>query len=160
MIGRIYRLDGGGKFYIGSTTCDLKYRLKKHRSKSNENIAKNRQIYLHFKEVGWNNVTVSIIEEFEVNSRRDLLTKECEYIKNYLDDNTCLNKIRSIITPEEKKERDRKYGKIRREKNPEYERNRLKEWRKNNPEKWKEQYTRYNQKKHQILIEKDILCHS
>lgn len=153
MIGRIYRLEGGGKFYIGSTTCNLKYRLKKHRSKSKEDIALNTPVYVHFRELGWQNATITLIEEFEISSKKELLERECKIIKEFIKLKTCLNKNRPIISDEEKKERDKNYGYKRRQECPEKEYNRLKEWRKNNPEKWKEQYTRYNQKKK----EKDIL---
>lgn len=149
MIGRIYRLEGGGKFYIGSTTCTLKNRLKHHRSKSNEPIALNVPVYVHFRELGWQNASINLIEEFEISSRKDLLSRECEIIKQFIQEDECLNCNRPIITSEEKKERDRKYGKIRRETDPERERKRLQEWRKNNPDKRKEQTKRYNQRKNQ-----------
>jgi hypothetical protein len=152
MIGRVYKLEGGGKFYIGSTTCSLKNRLKHHRSKSSESISKNRQLYVHFRELGWENVNIILLEEFEISSRKDLLQRECEILKENINIETCLNRNLPIITPEEKKQRDRIGGKARREIDPERERLRLQEWRKNNPEKWKAQYTRYNQRKK----EKDI----
>ena len=40
MLASIYRLEGSGKFYIGSTTLPLKKRLNKHKSKSKEDISK------------------------------------------------------------------------------------------------------------------------
>jgi len=147
MIGRIYKLEGGGKFYIGSTTCDLKNRLKHHRSKSKEKIAEKRGLYVHFREIGWENATISVIEELEITSRKDLFARECEVIKNYIGIPDCLNKSRPVITKEDKKESDKLYGKIRRKQNMEKERNRVKEWRKNNPDKWKAQYDRANKKK-------------
>jgi hypothetical protein len=149
MIGRIYRLEGGGKFYIGSTTCSLKYRLKKHRSKSKEPVALNIPVYVHFREVGWENVNIILIEEFEIMTHKELLNRECQIIKEVIGTNECLNHNLPVRSREEKKERDRLYGKTRREKNPEHERNRLREWRRNNPEKWKAQYDRYNQMKKQ-----------
>lgn len=152
MIGRIYRLEGGGKFYIGSTTCNLKNRLKHHRSKSKEQVALNTPVYVHFRDLGWENVNIILVEEFEISSRKHLLQRECEIIKEHINTETCLNRNLPVITLEEKKERDRIYGKTHREMDRERERLRLKEWRKNNPEKWKAQYTRYNQRKK----EKDI----
>ena len=66
MIGRVYRLDGGEKFYIGSTTSELKTRLKKHKCKSNENIAKSRKVYVYFKTIGWENVRIILIKEIHI----------------------------------------------------------------------------------------------
>lgn len=147
MIGRVYKLEGGGKFYIGSTTCDLKNRLKHHRSKSKEDISKNRAVYVHFRELGWQNVTITLLYEFEVTNRRELYEKECEFIKQFIGTENCLNTIRSAITRIEKKESDAIYGKKRRQENHEHERKRLQEWRKNNPEKYKEQTRRYWERK-------------
>jgi Uri superfamily endonuclease len=143
MIGIIYRLEGGGKFYIGSTTSNLKDRLKKHRAKSNEDNSKNRASYIHFKNIGWSNVSITSIHETEVSTRRELLTKECEFIKTCIKDENCLNKNLPIITPEEKKLKDAEYGRSRRLENPERERLRVKKWRSENPDTWKLQYTSY-----------------
>ena len=139
--------------------CDLKNRLKHHRSKSKEQIALNTPLYVHFRELGWQNARIILLEEFEITSKKQLLERECEVIKQFLGLETCLNKIRPIITDNEKKERDSKYGRKRREENPDYERERLKEWRKNNPEKWREQTKRYFERKRERLREKDILTH-
>lgn len=147
MIGRIYKIEGGGKFYIGSTTCTLKNRMKHHRSKSKERVALNIPVYVHFRDIGWENATISLIDEFEIETRKDLLNREREIMEQFIGREECLNSNRPVITIEEKKQRDRDYGKTRREKDPERERTRLQEWRKNNPEKWKAQYDRYNERK-------------
>ena len=147
MIGRIYKLEGANKFYIGSTICELKYRLKKHRSKSNENISKNRPVYYYFKEIGWDNAVITLIKEVHINDRKELLTYEKEELLKFINDDNCLNSILPIITTEEKKKRDAEYGKKRRQLNPEKERERVKKWRSENPEKYKQQYSRYNVKK-------------
>jgi hypothetical protein len=146
MIGRIYKLEGGDKFYIGSTTCSLNKRFSRHKSKSKERIAENRPIYLHFKNIGWDNVTINLIDEFTYSSKQDILRREDDEIKKYIGDPRLLNNNRCIISPEEKKERDNEYSKNRRKQNPEYERLRLQQWRLLNPEKRKAQYTRHNQK--------------
>lgn len=147
MLGRIYKLEGGGKFYIGSTTCNLKYRLKKHRSKSKEQVSATIPVYVHFREIGWENATISLIEEFEMTSKPELLSRECTYIKQYIGTENCLNHNKPIITPEERKEQNRLYSKVRRKADPEHERARLQEWRKNNPDKRREQTKRYNERK-------------
>ena len=150
MKGLLYRLEGGGKYYIGSTTSTIKDRLKKHRSKSNEAIAKNREVYTYFKSIGWENITAILIDEFEIISKSELLAKECEVVKKHINDEKCLNRNLPVVTVEEKKIRDREYNKSRRLTNPDRERERLRQWRIDNPDKWKEQYSRYNKKKSQV----------
>jgi len=147
MIGRIYRIEGGGKFYIGSTTQELKKRLKNHRSKSKEKHRKTTPLYEHFNKIGWNNATITLISELEVDNRNDLLKKEDELVRENLSDENCLNKFCVTVTPEQKKEHDKIYGAIRRSKNKESERERVKQWRIANPEKWREQTARYRQRK-------------
>jgi hypothetical protein len=147
MIGKIYRLDGGDKFYIGSTTGDLKTRLKKHKCKSNEQISKSRKVYTYFKEIGWNNVTIRLIKDIEVTNRQELLSFEKEELLKVKNNLNCLNTALPITTVEEKKKRDADYGKKRRQENPERERERLQKWRKENPEKRKAQILREHNKK-------------
>jgi hypothetical protein len=147
MIGRLYRIDGGGKFYIGSTTQELKKRLKNHRSKSKENHRKTTPLYEHFNTIGWVTATITLIKEVVILNRLELLGIEDILVRNSLNDPNCLNKICVIVTPEQKREQDREYGKIRRESQKERERERVRIWRQNNPEKWREQTKRYRLKK-------------
>jgi Uri superfamily endonuclease len=147
MIGRLYRIDGGGKFYIGSTTQELKKRLKNHRSKSKETHRQLTPLYLHFNNIGWAAATITLIEEIEILNRVELLGMEDILVRNSLNDPNCLNKTCVIVTPEQKREQDREYGKIRRESQKERERERVRIWRQNNPEKWREQTKRYRLKK-------------
>ena len=135
MIGRLYRIEGGGKFYIGSTTQELKKRLKNHRSKSKEPHRKTTPLYEHFNRIGWNNATIT------------LLKREDDLVRENLSDENCLNKTCVIVTSDQKKEYDKIYGAIRRSKNKESERERVKQWRIANPEKWREQTARYRQRK-------------
>lgn len=149
MIGRIYKLECKStlKFYIGSSIHTLEDRLKKHRSKSNEESRKNTPLYKHFREIGWENAKMSLIKEVNFETRRDLLEMEKIEILKYIGEDLCLNRNRPIITTREKEDLDKEYAKIWRENNKEKDRLKLKEWRKNNPEKWKEQTKRYNKKK-------------
>ena len=154
MIGRIYKIDGGGKFYIGSTTQDLKTRLKNHRSKSKEISRQNTPLYIHFNLIGWEHASISVIHELEIADRVQLGLKEDEVIRENLHDERCLNKARVSITNEERKVRDSLYGKKRREKCKHEEKERVKTWRMLNPEKWKEQTRRYRQRKvHNAIVD-------
>jgi hypothetical protein len=148
MIGRIYKLEGGGKFYIGSTTSSLNRRFIRHKSKSKETVCENTPVYVHFRNIGWENCVISLIEELVFENRRQLLERETQEINKYLSNELCLNHNRPLITREQKKQMDVEYGKKRRHHNKEEECKRLQEWRKLNPEKYKAQYDRYNKKKY------------
>ena len=147
MIGRIYRITGGDKFYIGSTTQDLKKRLKNHRSKSKEISRQNTPLYNHFNSIGWEHAEITIIQELEISDRKELSLKEDELIRENIDDENCLNKARVKITREERQVRDSIYGKKRRELCKDEERQRVKNWRLMNPDKRKEQTRRYRERK-------------
>lgn len=147
MIGRIYRIDGGDKFYIGSTTQNLKTRLKNHKSKSKEISRQKTPLYIHFNLIGWEHAKITSIQELEIRDRKQLSLKEDEIIRENIDNEQCLNKARVNITEEERKVRDSFYGKKRREKYKDEEKQRVKTWRMLNPEKWKEQTLRYRQRK-------------
>ena len=147
MIGRVYRIEGCGKFYIGSTTQNLKTRLKNHKSKSKETSRQKTPLYMHFNLIGWEHARITSIQELEITDRKQLSLKEDEVIRENIDNEHCLNKARVKITEEERKVRDSLYGKKRREKCKNEEKERVKTWRMLNPEKWKEQTLRYRQRK-------------
>jgi hypothetical protein len=130
------------KFYIGSTTCTLACRLKKHRASSKEQRKQASPLYTHFREVGWQHAEMSVLREIEVETRRELLELEKAEILLHLGSPLCLNHNRPVITREEKKESDADYGKKRRAENKDDERQRIAEWRRNNPEKRAEQNRR------------------
>jgi hypothetical protein len=147
MLACIYKLEGGGKFYIGSTTLSLNRRLNKHRSQSNEQRCLNRPMSVHFRSLNWEGVEMILIKQVEINDRRHLLQLEKEVILEYISDPNCLNVAKPLITKEEKKIQDADYAKKRRELFKDEERERVKKWRHNNPDKWKLQYQRANSKK-------------
>lgn len=146
MIGYIYRISGGGKFYIGSTTQPIKKRLKNHKSKSKESHRKNTPIYEHFNNIGWSNVTIEVIQQIEFEEKIKLLEVEKEIINQYKNDANCLNKSRPFITCNEKKESDKKYYKLNYLQNKEREKERLRKWREENHDKYLEQAKRYRDK--------------
>ena len=142
MIGRIYKIEGGGKIYIGSTTQTLKKRLKNHKSKATEESRKNTPLYKHFNAIGWDNATIELLIEDEFSDKRAMFERERCEIEKYNKTAECLNSDRPVITTEEKRLRDREYGMRRRMKNPEHEYNRVAEWRRNNPDKYAQQVAR------------------
>lgn len=145
----IYRLvcQETGKFYIGSTTHTLAYRLKKHRGASKEIHRMNSPLYTHFREVGWDKAEMSSLLEIEVETRQEMLATEKSEILKHIHSELCLNHNKPIITRDEKKASDIKYGRQWRELNRDKERKKVSEWRLKNPEKYKEQTKRYRQKR-------------
>lgn len=156
MLGRIYKLSGGGKFYIGSTTETLYRRLIRHKSKSKNEDRKDSILYRHFLDLGWEHVVIELIEEVKVETRKQLLERECVHIKEAMKDANCLNINRPITTPEEKKELNKVTSKKIRTNNPEQERERVAEWRKNNPEKYKAQIDRVKEKQRNKIVENGV----
>jgi Uri superfamily endonuclease len=88
MIGRVYRLKCGDKFYIGSTVCALNRRLTNHKIDAKR---KPRKCHNYFNEQGWDNVTIELLEEGEFENRKALCKREGEYILPYINDENCLN---------------------------------------------------------------------
>lgn len=144
--GYIYKLSGGGKFYIGSTSLTPELRLEEHKDCSTKQSSQRQPVYRHFKQIGWNNVTVETLREVEYNLKRDLLQYEREEYDKVANDENCLNVNRPYVTREEKKEQLKTNAAKWYQDNKEHTRERLQEWRKNNPEKVKEQRERRREK--------------
>lgn len=97
-LGKIYRIDfPDNYFYIGSTKHSLKKRLQAHKRDRMNNLKaslklgyKSRTRFdIYLEEHGWNNPTISLLEERMVNSLTELhqlentyITKECLSLKN------------------------------------------------------------------------------
>jgi hypothetical protein len=88
MIGRVYRLKCGDKYYIGSTITTLNTRLSGHKTDAKRRPNK---CYIYFNEQGWDSVTIELIEESEFENRKALYRREGEYILPYINDENCLN---------------------------------------------------------------------
>ena len=89
MKGKIYRLSNGEKHYYGSTTKDLKKRLKQH-IYYYENKIKVSSVIL-FDSVVYN-VSIDLMEEIECDDKEDLLWLERWWIEN----NECVNRYMPI----------------------------------------------------------------
>jgi hypothetical protein len=146
MKGFIYRLAGGDRFYVGSTTLSLGDRFREHKTFSTK--AKSRQIpvYAHFTEVGWECATIELVREVEYETKRDLLKAEREELDKVRDDPACLNKNRPLITREELKEQVKTNSAKWHQENKSKSRERLQAWREANPEKVKAQRERQKAK--------------
>jgi hypothetical protein len=100
--GKIYRLNGGNKFYIGSTTQSLGQRKGDHHSDA-KNRRQTTKVYAFFNSIGWDNVSIELIELYPCQSKEELLLRENYYIQLYHNDEGLLNVKRSIITADDKK---------------------------------------------------------
>jgi predicted GIY-YIG superfamily endonuclease len=97
--GRIYKLQcSDGKFYIGFTTKTLKQRLAAHKYKSNEAREQTRRLYKHILNIGWDNVTMELLQEVEYDDKKEIMGLENQFIENAFADGNCLNSGRSCIT--------------------------------------------------------------
>ncbi len=94
MEGKIYKLSGGDRFYYGSTKRSLNLRKNEHYYKS-KHIA-GRRLYKYFNSIGWDNVTIELVEAFSCESKAEILAKENEYINKYIGDTNCLNSILAL----------------------------------------------------------------
>jgi len=106
---KIYKLiSPSGLVYIGSTTKSLVERKCGHRAAYEKYAEDNSRTYTRsFKlfEEGIDRVDIILIEEYNCNSKEELLKRE----RYYIESTECVNKNRPIVTKEEIKERVKKY---------------------------------------------------
>jgi hypothetical protein len=99
MRGFIYRIDVDDKHYIGSSTLLIpELRLYNHIQDYNRIDRKKCKLYLYIeknKEGKWDDVKISIIEENDYESKKELRNKEYEYINNDIDKENSLNTLKS-----------------------------------------------------------------
>ena len=124
--GKIYKIssDATDKIYIGSTTKDLKQRLKKHKDNYYNYLKghykSNVAVFDIFKLNGC--VSIDLIETFSCSSAQMLRTKEQEIMEIEIYRDKLINKNRAIKkTPLELK----KYGKEYYEQTKEAKKNRV-----------------------------------
>ena len=142
MHGSIYRLSGGGRFYIGSTSLTLEERLREHKSFSTKARSKQIPVYAHFTSTGWDGVSIELVRTCDYETKRDLLKYEREELDKVRDDPACLNKNRPLITPAELKDQVKTNAAKWHQTHKDHARDRLQEWRVANPEKVKAQRER------------------
>lgn len=109
--GKIYKLYcEDGHYYFGSTADKyLCKRLYNHKSDSNRPIYKDNKVYSHINSIGWDKVSIILVEEFDYTTRDDMRRRENAYIVAALDDTLCLNHNRSMVTTEERLQKARDY---------------------------------------------------
>jgi hypothetical protein len=140
--GFVYKLSGGGKFYIGSTSLTPELRIAEHKAFSVKPESQRQPVYRHFVSIGWDNVTVETLRECQYETKRDLLQYEREEYDKVATDPCCLNVNRPSITRDELKQQVKANAAKWHQENKERCRERLKQWRVENPDKVKEQVAR------------------
>ena len=161
---KVYKLqdDINFYFYIGSTYNVLNKRLYQHKKDSKKFTE--RKIYKYFNSIGWENVKIILIQEFNLQNKQQLLREEDKMIQLHLNNENCLNVIRpfyGLTRSDQKKLYKEEHKEHLSEKNKEYyirtHQERLeyhKKYRENNKEKIKNMKKEYYQNNKEKVIEK------
>jgi hypothetical protein len=157
--GKIYKLvnDVDDKIYIGSTCNRLSHRKNLHKGHSKRKP--NRVVYKHLNSIGWENVDIILVENFNCKSKNELHARERHYIdllkpslnrviplrtlQEWCEDNKELIKQNKKKYYDENKEKFKQYGKKYRDENKEKIKAREKKYRDDNIELIKEQNKKY-----------------
>lgn len=78
--GKIYKLvnDVDSEIYVGSSCLELRKRLYYH--KRTAKSAPDRKVYKHILNIGWDNVSIILIETYPCMSKNELLRRERHWI--------------------------------------------------------------------------------
>ena len=93
--GKIYKLVNttDDQIYVGSTVSPLSKRFYQHKEKAR--IWSTRLVYAHLVPIGWDNVRIILIENYQCASKEELRAREQYYI-DFL--RPSLNKLNAINT--------------------------------------------------------------
>ena len=150
---KIYKLQcNDGYFYIGSTTSELRKRLREHKTNNS-----NTSVYNHINSIGWNNVKIILIENFECNNRDELRMYENEYIQNNILDPLCLNTYNAYQSEEQRKNYCNEKAKNRYIEKREEILDYGKKYRENNKNALREYQQQYREKNRERLSKRDKL---
>ena len=139
------------EIYVGSTCCNLSTRMAKHRYRAKEERSKNHKLYQKMNEVGQENFSIILLEEFkECQNIEQLRKKEREKIeelKPELNNQVPTRTYQEWIQEnhEHKKELDRQLYQQKREERIEYQ----KQYAQENPDKVKAYKRTWYEKKKQ-----------
>lgn len=98
--GKVYKLVNSvdNEIYVGSTCKKLTDRLTDHKKKAK---VRNSKVYKHLTQIGWNNVSIELLENFACESKDELLKRERYYIDEL---KSSLNTVLPTRTPKEYKQ--------------------------------------------------------
>jgi len=118
--GKIYILQcNDGHYYIGSTIRSLQLRFNSHKSASKTQTS---DAYKYINRIGWENVTIELLEVYPCKTKTELVKKEDDYIKQHIQDPMCLNVMRSYLTVDEDRQQKKQYYEEHKEEVIEYQR--------------------------------------
>ena len=142
--GKIYKLQcSDGRFYIGSTINKLNVRFYHHKTASKH---KNTPFYSHIQTIGWENVSIMLLEEFSCKNKTELCRRENEIIEKQRENPMCLNKNKAMIEEHDKETYMKEYHKVYNDTNKEYIAAQKKEYKLKNKEIIREKAREYYQK--------------
>ena len=97
MIGKIYKITGKGKSYVGSTTKDLKDRLRIHFYQSLDTTGRrNSTLYKFIRENGKEHFIIELVEEYTCETTKELRAREQYWLDELKPE---LNMFRAISNP-------------------------------------------------------------
>lgn len=147
--GKIYKLQcNDGHFYIGSTCNELRIRLGCHKTLSKTRLE--MKVYKHINSVGWDSVSIILVENVPCESKEELKKKEDEFLMKELNNELCLNCNRACKT-QQKDTRDRREY---REQNKEYIAARAKAYREKHKERIKAREKAYREANKEVIKER------
>jgi hypothetical protein len=129
---KIYKLVGGGLTYYGSTCSELRYRLSRHKNKTNG--CKSKLLF----DTG-DKVEIILVEKYPCNDKMELHQRERYFIENF----ECVNKYKPYKTQDEYKEQLKKINKKYRDNNKDKIKESREKYKENNKEKAKESQEKY-----------------
>jgi hypothetical protein len=97
--GKIYKLSGNNKIYIGSTVRTLIQRYNEHM-----NDFKRCKYTTAWEILTDSNAIIELLELYPCNNRDELLTRE----RHYIEVTECVNKLCPILSDSEKKAQKKK----------------------------------------------------
>lgn len=79
--GKVYKLTNSvdDATYIGSTYCSLTWRMAMHKKDCKKNS--DQRVYKHYTDIGFENVSIELIEDFPCEMRQQLLSREYKWMK-------------------------------------------------------------------------------
>jgi hypothetical protein len=147
--GKIYKLVCKDEhYYIGSTIKTLQERFNSHKYCINNNIQYKN--YKHFNTVPLEEISIELIENYPCNSKNELREREDYYIQLSLSDKFCLNTYRALQTDDEKKEYDKLYYTLHKDKAKEN----MKKYYEENKDTIMEYHQKYNEENKDIISQK------
>jgi hypothetical protein len=100
-LGKIYKLEHNDMFYIGSTCQLLCQRKAKHHCDMKR---RESSVYSYLRDKNWQEVSISLIEDYPCNSKAELEERENFYIKQHKTNPKCLNFRYSVNDTDSKNE--------------------------------------------------------